>query len=187
MIVTSSHVKCVGMQQIFHSMMKRIFFIFSGSTHHDLLIFETHCTSKAGRRRKKRKELILKSNANAINLETGDAILKTKTNSGRCNQPLSRSASVSEIAGETAWRNTSTELLRLSDSKKLSTRDCNISSHSFRDANPTARMRLAPIKTNDENDFSSFRKKSGDQDSALSTSAKERKMNGIRKIVKKLF
>lgn len=168
------------------------------------MIYEAHRGSKTGRKRRKRKELLLKSNANAINLETGgDTLLKKKTNLNAMNAPLSRSASASEIddhcwtrvdyqGGSNGRRNLTgsvngstigggelKENVRVTDEKEWP---------AYVQTASSARTKRLTTKFNGRNILSPVYDVSSDPDSSVpSTPVKEKKINGLKKIVKKFF
>ena len=174
---------------------------FTGRTHHDLLIHEINRSSKAEsrRRKRKRKELLLKSNANAINLETGDVRnlrAKKLAMANKNNAPLSRSASASEIDEHSWGRHPYAGInSRGSDRQPLIEQKENVTSQEetelsniFKMATSVRSKRISISNFNGQNGLSSVYDVSSDQDSSVpSTPIKEKKMNGLKKIVKKFF
>lgn len=155
------------------------------------MIYETNRTSRSENRRKrrKRKELLLKSNANAINLETGVNTLHRKNINKISNVPLSRSASASEI-DEHTWgridygRNPTGQKRDIIDALR---QDENKYPAIFRTATSVRSKRLSG-QLNGVSSLSPVYDVSSDQDSSIpSTPVKEKKVNGIKKIVKRFF
>ena len=164
-----------------------------GSTHQDLLIYETHRSSRSENRRKrrKRKELLLKSNANAINLETGDNIINRKSVLNKfSNVPLSRSASASEIDEHSWGRIDYRKNMNVADKSKADNFKQDENKYPqplFKTATSVRNKRLSG-QINGVSNLSPVYDVSSDQDSSLpSTPVKEKKVNGIKKIVKRFF
>lgn len=165
-----------------------------GATHQDLLIYETNRSSRSENRRKrrKRKELLLKSNANAINLETGDNLMNRKPLLNKFSTaPLSRSASASEI-DEHSWGRIDYSRTMHVDGKKPTTESYRQDENKypppfFKTATSVRNKRLSG-QLNGVPSLSPVYDVSSDQDSSLpSTPVKEKKVNGIKKMVKRFF
>lgn len=162
----------------------------AGSTHQDLLIHEINRTSKSENRRKrrKRKELLLKSNANAINLETGDIMSKKNHINKITNAPLSRSASASEI-DEHSWGTMDYNKNHNGERDIIDAlrQDENKYPPFFKTATSVRNKRLSG-QLNGVSSLSPVYDVSSDQDSSQpSTPVKGKKVNGIKKIVKRFF
>ncbi len=127
----------------------------------------------------------MKSNANAINLETGDTLLKNKSNNTTNNAPLSRSASTSEI-NEQLW-----DHVNYHHRSEFAAEDAKENEFQY----PTCFRTAVAVRTsrlsnqfNGKKVLSPVYDASTDQESSVpSTPIKEKKVNGIRKIVKKFF
>lgn len=138
---------------------------------------------------------MLKSNANAINLETGDVgnvTAKKVAADSKGNAPLSRSASASEI-DEHSWGRM---LMGAAGGRQpLATQKENVTLREedelpviFKTATSVRTKRLSVNNYNGKNTLSPVYDVSSDQDSSVpSTPIKEKKLNGLKKIVRKFF